>query len=129
MNCQLCNIEIEGRSNKKYCSNACKCKAHYRANPSKFYNYVKKGRDFKGEKNSNWKGGRTVKKDYVYLRKDGKDVLEHRAVMESELGRKLKSSEIVHHIDRNRFNNNSNNLHLFGSHREHKIYHHRVLGK
>lgn len=36
----------------------------------------------------------------------------HRVVMEEKLGRKLKSGEIVHHIDGNRRNNHPDNLQL-----------------
>ena len=47
-------------------------------------------------------------------------VLEHRLVMEKQLGRYLQSGEIVHHIDGNRTNNALSNLQLT-SPREHKI--------
>jgi hypothetical protein len=44
---------------------------------------------------------------------------EHRIVMEKVLGRKLKKGEVVHHIDRNKKNNDPSNLQLFASQREH----------
>lgn len=58
---------------------------------------------------------------YNYICSEGYRVLchdrdnkihEHRAVMEQKLGRKLTSQDIVHHIDGNKLNNNSNNLML-----------------
>ena len=44
--------------------------------------------------------------------KDNKRQLVHRKVMEENLGRKLESSEIVHHIDGNTLNNSLDNLEL-----------------
>jgi hypothetical protein len=48
-------------------------------------------------------------------------VLEHRAVMEQHLGRKLTKKEIVHHIDGNPSNNKLENLELMkrGKHSRH----------
>ena len=39
----------------------------------------------------------------------------HRSVAELKLGRQLKSSEVVHHKDRNKQNNSFNNLQVFSS--------------
>ncbi len=49
----------------------------------------------------------------------GPQVLEHRYVMEQHLGRKLFTSEIVHHIDGNGLNNDISNLEVMsqGTHR------------
>lgn len=52
---------------------------------------------------------------YAYKKiklKDGTTRDEHRLVMEKYLGRKLKSSELVHHKDENKRNNHISNLEL-----------------
>lgn len=55
---------------------------------------------------------------YVRVRTaDGRWLLEHRAVMEQHLGRRLFRDETVHHRDLNRTNNQIDNLELWtGSH-------------
>lgn len=61
---------------------------------------------------------------YVVSRFDnGKPVYEHRDVIEGDIGRKLKDTERVHHIDLNKRNNSRNNLHLFESPRQHALAH------
>lgn len=55
----------------------------------------------------------------------GKRKLHHRVVMEQLLGRPLLDSEIVHHEDENRSNNDPSNLKLFSSNSEHTAYHER----
>ena len=44
----------------------------------------------------------------------------HRKVMEEFLGRKLKRSEHIHHIDGNKLNNDIHNLELLGESEHHK---------
>lgn len=53
----------------------------------------------------------------VYVK--GKRKVLHRHLMEEKLGRELKSSEHVHHIDMDRNNNIIENLYLFENNRKH----------
>ena len=92
-----------------------------------------------GPSNPSWKGGVTYKNgkgnydDTVLVkcpekfsemaRKNGY-VLEHRLKMAKEIGRPLKSEEVVHHIDHDPQNNDIENLMLFRNNREHKLYEH-----
>lgn len=64
-----------------------------------------------GEKNA--KGTTLKPSGYVeYTRGPRKGKTVHVAVMEARLGRKLKSDEVVHHIDGDTQNNDENNLAL-----------------
>lgn len=85
---------------------------------------------------SNWTVSRLEKKFDIYIsdyktkvvRNDGYyqygSRFNHRRVMEEHLGRKLDSSEIVHHIDGDRLNNDISNLVLCSSTSEHTSIHH-----
>ena len=46
-------------------------------------------------------------------------VLEHRLVAGEMLGRPLEDREVVHHIDKDRSNNNKDNLMVFESNSDH----------
>ena len=48
---------------------------------------------------------------------------EHRCVAEKMLGRPLKDTEVVHHIDGNKRNNTPENLMIFESQAEHARWH------
>ncbi len=54
---------------------------------------------------------------------NGKPVYTHRAVVERSIGRSLKSSEIVHHIDWNKNNNAIGNLYVFKTRSAHRKTH------
>lgn len=79
---------------------------------------------------ANWKGGRLIDADgyvrlHIYDKKDpykGKQVYEHRLVMEKHLGRMLEPGEEIHHLDFNKQNNAITNL-VIVSHYEHMRLH------
>lgn len=68
-----------------------------------------------------WNGYRLI---YI----NGKQIQEHRIIMEEKLGRKLLKSEIVHHKNHNKLDNRVENLEVL-TRREHKINHHPNIGK
>ena len=80
-----------------------------------------------GKLNGRWTGGRIVDEDgYVLIKSSGHPfadrhnyVREHRLVMEKKLGRYLLPSEVVHHIDDNKQNNDPENLELFSRNSDH----------
>lgn len=79
---------------------------------------------------SHWKGGRTMTPTgYVKVRvAKGKDVFEHRLVMEQVIGRPLLPEEVVHHCDGNPANNDPGNLLLFANNVEHMRFHKAQAG-
>lgn len=60
---------------------------------------------------------------YAQYDNEGKRQLLHRQIIEKAVGRKLLQSEVVHHIDGNKLNNNINNLCLCVSDSEHRSAH------
>ena len=89
-----------------------------------------------GRNNPNYSGGRIntvggyIKvRDPLNVMADNRGyVWEHRLVMAQHLGRSLDRSEVVHHIDDNKSNNDLSNLMLFKTQSEH-IAHHRRINK
>ena len=83
-----------------------------------------------GEASTNWKGGRReTDEGYIYKYAPNhpnnvyKYVLEHRLVMEKEIGRYLQPEEIVHHINGVVDDNRSENLKLFKDAATHRKHH------
>jgi hypothetical protein len=84
------------------------------------------------ERNSNWRGGRSIASTGYILVRVGTDhhladvrgyAYEHRLVAEQKLGRRLLPGEIPHHIDGNKANNDPDNLEIVASAAEHRLHH------
>lgn len=94
---------------------------------------------FKGEKRENitgknhgkWKGGRYQRPDgYIMVLVPGHPygkgngyIREHRYVMEQKIGRYLKPTEVVHHLNEIKFDNRIENLELLSGKGEHSSLH------
>lgn len=73
--------------------------------------------------NQEWGNAKTIRADgYIYITRNGKQVMEHRWLMEQSIGRELYDFEVVHHKDGNRENNSLMNLVLM-TRSEHSIHH------
>ena len=61
---------------------------------------------------------------YKAIKVDGLKHDYHRWLMEQELGRKLRSDEVVHHINENKLDNDINNLEVLSKseHARHKNF-------
>jgi len=85
---------------------------------------------FSREGSARWKGGRIVSSDGYILIKNRNHpnsdtqgyILEHRLVAEKALNRYLKLSEVCHHRDGKRDNNDWDNLFVFENRAEHFRY-------
>lgn len=116
--------EVHNRNGLTYCK-SCASKINglkKRGKPA--YNRGKKlPPDKKGENHPKWKGGKFISSDGYVMRYVGKssDIgwqsykKEHILIVEELLKRKLNGSEIIHHIDGDKLNNQVDNLYITNS--------------
>ena len=110
--CQYCGKEYQGRTREsKYCSTECQNKGRM------------------GKNHPLYKQGFSMDDGYrVVLTGHGGYVKEHRKVVEEIVGRKLKTDEIIHHINVNRSDNRIENLTILTK-SEHSLVHHYLRGQ
>lgn len=65
-----------------------------------------------------------ISRGYKFFLVGGKRVAEQRIVVETFLGRKLLSSEVIHHRDEDKLNNNLSNLQIV-TRSEHRAIHNK----
>lgn len=126
--CNLCHKIYTGYG-KFFCSNKCRYEAHkeylikFCKTPRGIETRKRISKALMGENNYSWKGGKKMSNGYIAIRVYNRPnpskrryFLEHRLIIEKELGRFLKPWEIVHHINGIKTDNRRENLELMTTH-------------
>jgi hypothetical protein len=137
-----CNsLLLQGKG--KYCSKICMYKYRTRPKGLKYKivkinpTWIKKGQHLsyktefvKGSKPFNYGKGKGYINinGYKVISINGKEILEHRYLIQKKLNRKLNFNNIVHHINQNRLDNKIENLKLL-SRAKHTKLHHEIRRK
>ena len=83
----------------------CGCGQATKTNSKGEHRRYRRGHNRRGLGSKGW-----IEGGYRYIQVDGVKIAEHRHIVEEREGRKLTSSEVVHHCDGNPLNNHSDNL-------------------
>lgn len=130
--CKKCKIKFEDKSFYKkqiFCSFKCSSLNNIEIHNKNVKNNYKLS--------GNYKNGKIIVDGYIYImnkkhpNKTKDDyVCEHILIMEDKIKRYLNNNEIIHHIDKNKMNNNIENLQLMTISEHHKLhYKERIIDK
>lgn len=111
IHCLDCNTILKDSRSKR-------CKAHAKTgNRNPMYGRI-------GKMSPKYKGGYIHKTlGYKFVRNNGKDYYEHRLVVEQSIGRKLLSSEHVHHKNGIKTDNRISNLEIITPSKHQHLHH------
>lgn len=112
--CRHCEIDFYVPQYRAETATYCSRRCMALANPER-------GEKARGNSPIMARKGTNSPRQYKTIVVDGKQIREHRYLMEQHLGRKLESWEHVHHIDGNHLNNDISNLQVLSNSEHQKI--------